>query len=88
MSKKVSSGYLSVAAEDILAELYSDSEYCVGYKFFNGGKSTENVAAIKELKENDMIEFYRGLMTEDGEVAGSGWCRSKKGNDYVEEFQL
>lgn len=87
MSKKVSSGYLSVAAEDILAELYSDSEYCMPYNGI-GGKTPENVAAIKELKEHEMIDFYRGLMTEDGEVAGSGWCRSSKGNDYVEEFAL
>ena len=88
MSKKVSSGYLSVRAEDILAEMYSDSEMCVGYRFFDGGKSKENVEAIKELKANDMLEFYRGLMNDDGEVCGSGWCRSKKGNDYVEEYQL
>lgn len=88
MSKKVSSGYLSVQAEDILCDLYDSIEYCVGYRGITGEKSPENVKAIKELKEHDMIEFYRGLMTEDGEVAGSGWCRSKKGNEYVEEFQL
>jgi hypothetical protein len=33
-------------------------------------------------------KFWRGLMTEDGEVAGSGWCRSRKGNDYIEEHEL
>jgi hypothetical protein len=87
MSKKVSSGYLSVRAEDILAELNSDEEYCVGYSYL-GGKTPENVAAIKELKEHEMIEFWRGLMTDDGEVAGSGWCRSRKGNEYVEEYKL
>ena len=87
MSKKVSSGYLSVRAEDILAEMHPDAEYCVSYSYV-GGKTPENVTAIKELKEHDMIEFYRGLMTEDGEVAGSGWCRSEKGNDYVEEYKL
>lgn len=88
MSKKVSSGYLSVVAEDILTEMNGDNEWCISYRGISGGKSPENVAAIKELKEHDMIDFYRGLMTEDGEVAGSGWCRSSKGNDYVEEFQL
>lgn len=87
MSKKVPSGYLSIAAEDILAEFYYDSEYCYGYAWF-GGKTPENVAAIKELKKHGMIDFYRGLMTEEGEVAGSGWCRSVKGNKYVEEYQL
>lgn len=87
MTKIVSSGYLTVAAENILTEMYSDAEYCVGYRDI-GGKTPENIAAIKELKEHEMIVFYRGLMTEDGEVAGSGWCRSGKGNDYVEEFEL
>lgn len=88
MSKKVSSGYLSVQAEDVLCEISDNGEWCVGYRGITGEKSPENVKAIKELKENDMIIFYRGLMTEDGEVCGSGWCRSKKGNDYVEEFKL
>lgn len=87
MSKKVSSGYLSVVAEDILAELHSDAEYCYGYRGI-GGKTPENVAGIKELKEHDMIEFYRGLMNDEGEVGGSGWCRSPKGNDYVAKFEL
>lgn len=85
MTKKVSSGYLSVAAEDILTVLYDGAEYCHNYDGI-GGKTPENIAAIKELREHGMIEFYRGLMTEDGEVAGSGWCRSSKGNDYVREF--
>jgi hypothetical protein len=87
MTKVISSGYLGVRAEEVLAELYSDGEQCIGYSSI-GGKTPENIAAIKELKEHGMIEFWRGLMTEDGEVAGSGWCRSKKGNDYVEEFKL
>ena len=87
MSKKVSSGYLSVAAEDILATLYSDCEYCMPYVSI-GGKTPENVAAIKELKRHDMIQFWRGLMDDDGKLAGSGWCRSKKGNQYVDEFEL
>lgn len=87
MSKVVASGYLSIRAEDILAELFYNSEYCYGYSNF-GGKTPENIAAIKELKEHGMIDFYRGLMTEEGEVAGSGWCRSAKGNKYVEEYEL
>lgn len=88
MSKKVSSGYLSVTAEDVLCDIPYNDDWCVGYKSITVGKSPENVKAIKELKKHDMIVFYRGLMTEDGGVAGSGWCRSPKGNDYVEEFEL
>lgn len=74
--------------ENILADLHSDSEWCTGYRGITGGNSPENVKAIKHLKELGYIDFFRGLMTEDGEVAGSGWCRSVKGNAYVEEFEL
>lgn len=88
MTKVVPSGFLSVTAENILVDLHPDGEMCVGYAWLDGGKSPENIAAIQELKDNGMILFYRGLMTEDGEVAGSGWCRSPKGNDYVEKYEL
>ena len=87
MSKIISSGYLSILAEDILADMNGDGEYCHGYKYI-GGKTPENIAAIKELKSHDMLLFYRGLMNEDGDVGGSGWCRSERGNEYVEEFSL
>ena len=79
--------HLSVAAEKILIELCDDAMYCAGYKYI-GGKTPENIAAIKELKSHDMLLFYRGLMNEDGDVGGSGWCRSERGNEYVEEFSL
>ena len=86
-TKPVPVGHLSVAAEQILIKLHDDSEYCAGYSYI-GGKTPENIAAIKELKSHDMLLFYRGLMTEDGELCGSGWCRSREGNKYVEEFSL
>ena len=80
-------GWLSKQAEEILVQLYSDSEYCLSYRGLNGTRE-ENEPAIKELNKHNMIECHRGLMTEDGEVAGSGWCRSVEGNAYVEEFEL
>lgn len=77
--------------EAVLAELSGTEEYCINYAYLNGLKGMtrkELEPIIKHLKELDFIEFWRGLMTEDGEVAGSGWCRSRKGNEYVEEQQL
>lgn len=73
--------------EHILAELYSDSEMCLNYSWLTGERK-ELELIIKRLKELDYIEFHRGLMTEDGQVAGSGWCRSELGNKYVEDNQL
>lgn len=88
MTKSNNKRYLSAAAEAILMQLHQDCEHCYNYRWLDGGKSPENIAAIAELKKHDMIEFHRGLMTEDGEVAGSGWCRSDEGNQYVGEFEL
>lgn len=36
-------------------------------------------AAMDELSEYDLVVFARGLMTDDGEVAGSGYARSDVG---------
>jgi len=79
---------LTEKEEEVLAELrYNSSEECLNYSWLPGTKE-ELKPIIKRLKELDLIEFHRGLMTEDGQVAGSGWCRSRKGNLYVAEHEL
>ena len=55
--------------------LDSDSDYCYSYKTFekytgNDRKSLE--VAMKSLREKEMVYYAKGLMNEDGEVAGSG----------------
>jgi hypothetical protein len=77
--------------EAVLMEMRSNAEYCINYAWLdgtNGMHRKELEPIIKHLKELEYIDFYRGLMTEEGEVAGSGWCRSRKGNDYMEEHEL
>lgn len=77
--------------EAVLAEMHSDGEYCINYTYLaglNGMSRKELQPIIKHLKELGYIDFYRGLMTEEGEVAGAGWCRSSAGNDYAEEHEL
>lgn len=77
--------------EDILAILSGTEEFCYNYDALVGtiGVSRKYLEpAIKHLRENQYITHWKGLMTDDGEVAGSGWCRSSKGNDYVEEHNL
>lgn len=76
---------------DIMAYLNSDEELCMGYKgltAFLGVSRPYLEPAIKHLKELGYLEFWKGLTTDDGEVAGSGWCRSRLGNQYVEEHDL
>lgn len=86
-----SHGKLSELEEDILAAMCSDAEYCINYSILSRQLKVDRKylePAIKNLKSFDYLEFWRGLMTEEGEVAGSGWCRSEKGNQYVEDNQL
>jgi len=70
---------------DILEELSSSDEMCFGYSWIisDGRTRRQCEQAIKTLKSHELILYYRGLMTDDGEVAGSGWCRSTKGNDLI-----
>ena len=82
---------LTSVEEDVLATFWSDSEYCHNYRGLEnatGFTRKELEPIIKRLKELDFITHYRGLMNDEGEVAGSGWCRSEKGNEYVESHML
>lgn len=76
---------------DVLIAMSSSEEHCVAYSNLEYGtnlKRKELEPIIKHLKELGYITFWRGLMTDEGEVAGSGWCRSRAGNDYIEEHEL
>lgn len=42
--------------------------------------------ACRSLKRKGMTEFYRGLWTEDGEPAGSGYGATKAGVQFAEGF--
>lgn len=39
--------------------------------------------ACRSLRRKGLAEFYRGLMDEDGRVAGSGYCISKSGKAFM-----
>jgi hypothetical protein len=75
----------------VLAEIPPGNEYCVGYRYLTGMNDLSKAQLkpiIARLKDMGFIEFHRGLMTEDGEVAGSGWCRTVEGNRYVDRHKL
>jgi DNA (cytosine-5)-methyltransferase 1 len=81
---------LEAIDEHILTQLNYNEEFCMGYDYLENHlyKRPELKKAIKKLREQGYVEYWRGLMTEDGQVAGSGFCRTSKGNEYVEEHQL
>lgn len=79
---------LSEIEADILEALSRNEELCYNYAWLAGELGVDRKylePAIKNLKTLGLIEFWRGLMNEDGEVAGSGWCRSRAGNEYLAE---
>ena len=59
-----------------------ENELCLGL-----GRIVMNTGVPREiargflagLREDGSVEYHRGLMTEDGEVAGSGYCLSSAG---------
>lgn len=72
----------------VLISLYEGSdtwgEMCVSFAYIKSAcddKLTlkEVAIACRSLREKGLAEFYRGLMDEDGAVAGSGYCITKAG---------
>lgn len=39
--------------------------------------------AVRSLAKKGLTEYLRGLMTEDGLVAGSGYCCTKEGHNFI-----
>lgn len=59
---------------------------CINYSRI-GGKTKETQALVKELREAGLIEHHIGLMDEDGNVLGSGWCLSEKGDAHLKAYR-
>ena len=62
-------------------------EYCISFKFIcaETGLTRETVQKIcRRFAHEKMAEFWRGLMNEDGELAGSGYCISEAGKDLLD----
>lgn len=60
----------------VLQALQHDSDLCYGYDWimdYTKVDRAETKKAVDHLRELDLVEFHRGLMNDDGEVAGSGF---------------
>lgn len=86
---------LNKAETDVLVCLSIDTdtwaERCIGFDWIMeetklSKKEVRNACEVLRIKE--LICFHRGLMTEDGEVAGSGYCISQLGLDFINENEL
>lgn len=63
-----------------------DGELCIGFKALSKHTNLDTktlTTVCRKLRALELVEFYRGLFTEDGEVAGSGYCISPKGAAFL-----
>ena len=71
---------------ETLFEYAYDSERCISFDWIESETKLnrkEVQKACRSLREKGLVEFYRGLMTDDGEVAGSGYCTSYEGRAFL-----
>jgi hypothetical protein len=82
---------ISAMQADCLEALSSHTmphgEMCV--RFWTVEQSTgrprrEVRLAIRALARKGLAEYHRGLMTEDGDLAGSGYCITPAGREWLE----
>lgn len=67
---------LSEVEYQVLQALQHDTDLCYGYDWimdYTKVDRAETKKAVDHLRELHIIEFHRGLMNDDGEVAGSGF---------------
>lgn len=61
-------------------------DLCVAFDYLIGETKLERAIvrrACRSLRSKGLAEFYRGLVTEDGEMAGSGYCISRAGQVFL-----
>lgn len=61
-------------------------ERCIGFDWIMADTKLsrkEVQKACKVLREKEFVEFYRGLMNDEGQVAGSGYCITRKGKAAI-----
>lgn len=82
---------LSKTELEILQGLSND-EMCYAYNYIcditfpEVLERKEAQKIIKRLRGLGLVRYVRGLMTEDGDVAGSGFCLTIAGDKIVKEY--
>jgi len=70
-----------------LAEYARDCECCWAFKYIDADLSLKEIKiACRSLADKGLTKFHRGLMDEDGKVAGSGYCSTQQGIEFIEEL--
>lgn len=76
MTKREAEINLTKLQYDILMEM--DTEYCFGFSRFKNIESDKKILSneFKKLKDMGLVDFHKGLLDDDGKVAGSGYSIS------------
>jgi len=64
-----------------------DGELCITFDYISDEADLDRKEvrkACRSLARKGLAGYYRGLMTEDGEVAGSGYSITYAGRDFVD----
>lgn len=66
-----------------------DGEMCIGFSWIMGATilsmgRKEVRDACRSLRNKGLAQFVRGLMTEDGQVAGAGYCITMDGCAFLQ----
>lgn len=63
-------------------------EFCLRMSNFIDDGMTRDmaVATCRSLRQRGLAEFHRGLWSEDGEPAGSGYCITEAGKAHLEKM--
>lgn len=86
MEKKINLSKNELKVLQVLHRDAYDCEICLAFDWIEGEtklSKKEVQKACKVLREKELIEFHRGLMSDDGQVAGSGYCISYKGRAFL-----
>lgn len=88
MSEKVNLNPNELKILESLNEIRSESEEgtCCGFDWIRQGTGLDRAAArraCRSLARKGFAEFHRGLMDDEGKVAGSGYCISVAGEAYL-----
>lgn len=73
----------------VLANYWHEEGNCIYFKTIRQEAGTPKLStgqirrACRSLKRKGLAEYHRGLFTEDGEVAGSGYCATEKGSNLI-----
>lgn len=73
------------------AETDTLGERCIYFSLieYESKLTTKEVRkACRSLRKKGLAYYYRGLMNDDGEVGGSGYCISQKGQDLANKLEL